>query len=115
MIALTSLPSRHYLGQQLLSPDNPGIHQAVQGGPIPPKSQGEDRPGCLPSKSHCCLYLAIRSSKPGPLFILPDEKWLTCMIFSSAIDNILSEMQMDKDSYNTHSFQLVFWAISQLI
>ena len=51
-------------------------------------------------------YLAIRGSKPGPLFILPDGRWLTRTIFSSAIDNILSKLHMDKGSYNTHSFRI---------
>ena len=51
-------------------------------------------------------YLAARGSKPGLLFILPDKRWLTCTIFSSAIDKILSEMHMDKGSYNMHSFQI---------
>ena len=51
-------------------------------------------------------YLATRGSKPGPLFILPDGRWLTRTIFSSAIDKILLEMHMDKGSYNMHSFQI---------
>ena len=46
--------------------------------------------------------LAIRSNKPRPLFILPDGRWLTYIIFGLAIANFLSGMQMDKGSYETH-------------
>ena len=51
-------------------------------------------------------YLAIRGGTPGPLFMLEDGRFLTRQIFSSAIDSILSEMNMDKGNFNTHSFRI---------
>ena len=111
MIAQTSLPSRHCLGQQVLSPT---IQVHIEQSKVDPFCQmvkGKTDQDVCPVRA-IVAYLAKRSSKPGPLFILSDGKWLTCTIFSSVIDNILSEMQIDKESYNTHGFQIVLGNLS---
>ena len=41
-------------------------------------------------------YLGIRGSTPGPLFVLPDRRLLTHKIFSSALDNLLCKLRIDK-------------------
>ena len=51
-------------------------------------------------------YLAIRSRNPGPLFMLEDERMLNRQVFKSAIDTILSDLLLDKGSFNTHSFRI---------
>ena len=49
-------------------------------------------------------YLAIRDNQPGPLFMGNDGKMLTCQIFSTELDCILSKLKLDRGSYNTYSF-----------
>ena len=51
-------------------------------------------------------YLAQRGSCPGPLFVFQDGRMLTRHLFSTAIDGLLTELQIDKTLYNTHSFRI---------
>ena len=51
-------------------------------------------------------YLAIRGSHLGPLFIFEDGRSLTRHQFSSALNGLLNQLQMDTQSYNTHSFRI---------
>ena len=51
-------------------------------------------------------YLALRSNRPGPLFMGTDGKMLTRQTFSSELDHILSKLKLDRGSYNTHSFRI---------
>ena len=50
-------------------------------------------------------YLALRGDCRGPLFMLEDGRGLTRQFFSTVLDNLLTELNRDTRSYNTHSFQ----------
>ena len=49
-------------------------------------------------------YLAVRGTRPGPLFVTEKGMPLTRQIFSSKIDNVLMRLHIDPIQYNTHSF-----------
>ena len=66
---------------------------------------GTTRRGLCPIRG-ILPYLALRDSRPGPLFILPDGRSLTRQLFKAALDNLLSEINMDKMKYNTHSSRI---------
>ena len=51
-------------------------------------------------------YLALRGTCTGPLFIYPDGRGLTRQRFKAALDNLLTDLHMDKKHYNTHSFRI---------
>lgn len=51
-------------------------------------------------------YLAIRCNRSGPLFIFEDGSSLTRNRFSSALNGLLNQLQMDARCYNTHSFRI---------
>lgn len=51
-------------------------------------------------------YLAMRGSQTGPLFITQTGKGLTRQIFSTALDSLLAELNLDTQHYNTHSFRI---------
>ena len=51
-------------------------------------------------------YLVLRGNHPGPLFIFKDGKGLTRHRFSTALNNILLQLNLDKQQYNTHSFRI---------
>jgi len=51
-------------------------------------------------------YLALRGGQAGPLFITEEGRGLTHLAFSSAIDSLLSKLNLDYKKYNTHSFQI---------
>ena len=51
-------------------------------------------------------YLAIRGKHPGPLFMLPDSAMLTRNMFASLLKEILSQLNLDTQQYNTHSFRI---------
>ena len=51
-------------------------------------------------------YLAQRGSRPGPLFLFQDGRMLTRHLFSTAVDELLTELHIDKELYNTHSFRI---------
>ena len=51
-------------------------------------------------------YLAAQSSRPGPLFVLPDNKMLTPQMSSSILDNLLIKLNLDATQFNTHSFRI---------
>ena len=50
-------------------------------------------------------FLAARGKGPGPLFQLPNQQMLTRVMFSAALDKILTQLHFDKDQFNTHSFR----------
>ena len=50
-------------------------------------------------------YLALRGSRRGPLFLLEDGRGLTHHLFSTSLDNLLSELKRDTRNYSIHSFQ----------
>ena len=49
-------------------------------------------------------YLTLRGSRRGPLFLLEDGRGLTRQLFSTSLDNLLSELKRDTRNYSTHSF-----------
>ena len=51
-------------------------------------------------------YLTLRGSRRGPLFLLKDGRGLTHQLFSTSLDNLLSELKRDTRNYSTHSFQI---------
>ena len=51
-------------------------------------------------------YLAVRGTRPGPLFVTEKGMPLTRQIFSSKIDNVLTRLHIDPIQYNTHSFRI---------
>ena len=51
-------------------------------------------------------YLALRGTKPGPLFITQDNKFLTRQLFSAALSKVLKATGLDSCKYNTHSFRI---------
>ena len=51
-------------------------------------------------------YLAIRGNRPGPLFIFEGGKSLTRQRFSTELNNILQQLNLDSSLYNTHSFRI---------
>ena len=51
-------------------------------------------------------YLALRGGQAGPLFITKKGKGITWLAFSSALDSLLSKLQLNHKHYNTHSFRI---------
>jgi len=51
-------------------------------------------------------YLALRGGQVGPLFIIKEDRGLTRLAFSSALDSSLSKLKLDHKKYNIHSFQI---------
>ena len=51
-------------------------------------------------------FLAARGNTPGPLLILHNGKMLTREMFGSALDRILTQLHLDKEHFNTHSFRI---------
>ena len=51
-------------------------------------------------------YLAIRGDHQGPLFVFKDGRSLTRHRFSTALNSLLRQLQIDAQSYNTHSFRI---------
>ena len=51
-------------------------------------------------------FLAAQGNKPGPLFILRNDKMLTRQMFGSALDRILIQLHLNKEHFNTHSFRI---------
>ena len=51
-------------------------------------------------------YLAKRGDKPGPLFMLPNNKSLTRKTFCAALSKAFQELEMNPRTYNTHSFRI---------
>ena len=51
-------------------------------------------------------YLAIRGKHPGPLFLLPDNATLSRNMFALALKDILHQLGLDTQLYNTHSFRI---------
>ena len=51
-------------------------------------------------------YLALRGYTSGPLFILHDGRMLTRQTFSTILDNLLRELNLNQDNFNTHSFHI---------
>ena len=51
-------------------------------------------------------YLAIRGSRTRPLFIHADGGGLTRPLFKAALDDLLTDLHLDKKQYNTHSFRI---------
>lgn len=51
-------------------------------------------------------YLIVRGGKEGPLFLWPDGTMLTRKLFASALTNILSQINVPPQLYNTHSFRI---------
>ena len=51
-------------------------------------------------------YLAMRGSRAGPLFIYSDGRGLTRPLFKAALDDLLTDLHLDKKQYNTHSFRI---------
>ena len=51
-------------------------------------------------------YLAKRGGKPGPLFMLPNNKALTRENFCAALNKAFQELEMSPCTFNTHSFRI---------
>ena len=51
-------------------------------------------------------YLALRGSKPGPLFILQDGSYLTRQKFMDLLRLTLREAGLDDSKYAAHSFRI---------
>ena len=51
-------------------------------------------------------YLAKRNSQPGPLFITKEGKAWTLTMFRTAFKSLLTELKLDKQCYDTHSFRI---------
>ena len=51
-------------------------------------------------------YLAKRGDKPGPLFMLPNNKSLTRKTFCAALNKAFQELEMNPRTYNTHRFRI---------
>ena len=51
-------------------------------------------------------YLALRGSRPGPLFITHNNSPLTKQFFSTSLSAILTAAGLDHHRYNTHSFRI---------
>ena len=49
-------------------------------------------------------YLALRETQAGPLFITERGEGLIRQIFSTALDSLLTELQLNHTHYNSHSF-----------
>ena len=52
------------------------------------------------------LYLAIRDSKHGPLFIMANKHYLTPPLFRTSLHRILKSTGLSTQEYNTHSFRI---------
>lgn len=51
-------------------------------------------------------FLAVRGNQQGPLFLLNDGRMLTRQLFSTFLDDILKELQLNQSHFNTHSFRI---------
>ena len=51
-------------------------------------------------------YLALRGNRLGPFFMGTNGKMLTRQTFNTELDHIISELKLDRGSYNTHSFRI---------
>lgn len=51
-------------------------------------------------------YLEVRRNQNGPLFILKDGRMLTRQLFSTFLNDILDELQLNQSQFNTHSFRI---------
>ena len=51
-------------------------------------------------------YLALRGGQAGPLFITQEGKGITRLAFNSALDSLLSKLQLNHKHYSTHSFRI---------
>ena len=51
-------------------------------------------------------YLVQRGSHPGPLFLFQDDRMLTRHLFSTAVNELLTKLHIDKRLYNMHSFRI---------
>ena len=51
-------------------------------------------------------YLALRGSHPGPLFLTKEGQGLTRQSFSTLLDVVLADLQLQPCNYNTHSFRI---------
>ena len=51
-------------------------------------------------------FLAARGNKLGPLFILCNDKILTREMFGAALDRMLTQLRLNKEHFNTHSFRI---------
>ena len=51
-------------------------------------------------------YLACRGGHPEPLFSFQDSRILTRHLFSTTIDDLLTELHIDKRLYSTHSLRI---------
>ena len=51
-------------------------------------------------------FLAASGKGPGPLFQLQNQQMLTRGMFSATLDKILTQLHLDKDQFNTHSFRI---------
>ena len=49
-------------------------------------------------------YLAIRGGHAGPLFLSQSGKGLTRHMFTTELDSLLAELNLNKHHYNSHSF-----------
>ena len=48
----------------------------------------------------------MRGSRAGPLYIYSDGRGLTRPLFKAALDDLLTDLHLDKKQYNTHSFRI---------
>ena len=51
-------------------------------------------------------YLAVRGPKPGPLFLMKNQQYLTPPMFRSSLFRILEGIGIPTQQYNTHSFRI---------
>ena len=51
-------------------------------------------------------FLAVRGNQDGPLFMLKDGRMLTRQLFSTFLNNILSNVELNQSYFNTHSFRI---------
>ena len=51
-------------------------------------------------------YLAVHGQYKGPLFILEDRKYLTHQRLCTLLNGLLTELHIDTQKYNTHSFHI---------
>ena len=51
-------------------------------------------------------YLAIRGGHAGPLFLSQSGKGLTRHMFTTELDSLLAELNLNKHHYNSHSFRI---------
>ena len=51
-------------------------------------------------------YLALRDNHPGPLFLTKEGQGLIRQSFSTLLDVVLADLQLQPRDYNTHSFRI---------